>query len=79
MAGPLDTELETFEKHREQLLAKAEGKYALIHKRKVVGIFETEAAAIAHGYKHLGPVPFLVKQILQVETPVTFVSGLLGI
>ena len=79
MPGLLDIELETYEKHREELLARAEGKYALVHQGEIIGIFETKMDAIAQGYERLGPVPFLVKQVLRVDTPLNFVSRLLGI
>lgn len=79
MPGLLDVELETFEKHREELLGRAEGKYVLIHQGEIICILETKADAIAQGYERLGDVPFLVKQILKVENPLNFVSSLLDV
>jgi len=35
--------------------------------------------AISAGYSNFGNVPFLVKQILKVEMPVSFVSNLLAV
>jgi hypothetical protein len=75
----LDVELKTYEKHREELLGSAEGKFALIRGDEVVGVFDSKMDAIAQGYKHFGNVPFLVKQVLKVEVPQDFVSNHLGI
>ena len=73
-ANVLKKELETFESHKGELLGKGSGKYVLIKGDKVVDIFENQADAIAAGYKQFGNVPFLVKQILEIETPVNFYS-----
>jgi hypothetical protein len=72
----LEPELETFERHRDELLGKAEGKFVLIFREQIVGIFDTQNDAIQHGYRTLGNTPFLVKQILKVETPQNFISNL---
>ena len=72
----LDPELKTFERHRDELLGKAEGQFVLIHRDQIVGIFDTQNDAIQHGYRALGNTPFLVKQVLKIETPQNFVSNL---
>jgi hypothetical protein len=77
MTQVLEKERETYEKHQAELLATDEGKYVLIHGDQVHGTFDTEMDAIHAGYDHLGNVPFLVKQIVRVETPVTFGGGVL--
>jgi len=79
MTQLLDTEWETYKHHREELLGQAEGKYVLIRGDEIVGIFNSKGDAIAQGYERFGNVPFLVKEIVKVETPQNFVSGLLGI
>ena len=71
----LDTELATYEKHRDELLGKAEGRYALIKGTQVDGVFESRSDAIMIGYQKFGNVPFLVKQIIRVEAPQRFVSN----
>jgi hypothetical protein len=73
---PLQQELETFEAHRTELMGRAAGKYALIHKDQLVDVFDTEADAIRDGYRQFGNVPFLVKKIEPVDTPDRFVSNL---
>lgn len=79
MAKALETELSTYERHRERLLGTAEGKFVLIRNEEVVGVYNSKMDAIAQGYQKFGNVPFLVKQILKVETPLDFSSTLLGI
>lgn len=75
----LDQELETYERHRERLLQDSEGKYVLIYRDDVITVFESKNDAITEGYRRLGNVPFLVKEIVQVEIPARFVSNLLAI
>lgn len=75
----LDKELKTFDQQRETLLGSAEGKFVLIKDNVVVGIYDSKMDAIAQGYQQFGNVPFLVKQILKIETPQNFVSSLLRV
>ncbi len=75
----LQAELETYERHRHELLGKSEGKFVLIYNDEIVGVFESKADAIKQGYERFGNVPFLVKQILKVEIPQNFVSSLLRV
>jgi hypothetical protein len=77
--APLDQEQRTYEQHRHELLAQAPGKFALIHSDEVVEVFDTKADAIAAGYGRFGNAPFLVKEIVAVETPQNFVSNQLAI
>ena len=79
MAELLEKELETYMQNRDHLLATSEGKFVLVHGDKVIGTYDTEGDAIAEGYKQFGNVPFLVRQILTIETPQNFVSGLLAL
>ena len=79
MATLLDAELETYEKNRESLLESAEDKFVLIKGGQIVGVYESEMDAITQGYRQLGHVAFLVKQVLKVETPLNLMSGLLGV
>ena len=75
----LDTELKAYEQNRDHLLGTAEGKFVLIHNDQVVGVYDSKMDAINAGYQQFGNVPFLVKQIVKVETPHNFISNLLGI
>jgi hypothetical protein len=77
MKTPLDRELAAYEQHRGELLAAAEGKYVLIHGDEVAGVYESQADAIAEGYRQFGNVPFLVKEVARIEVPQRIISGLL--
>jgi hypothetical protein len=79
MAHVLETELKTYEKHRDELLATHEGEFVLIHGEQIYDTFESQRDAINTGYRQYGNVPFLVKKIERFETPVTFGGGMLGI
>jgi len=79
MTEILATELKTYEQHRNELLRTAEGKFVLIRGIEVVGVYESQMDAIAEGYRRFGNVPFLVKQIVQVEVPLNFSTHHLGI
>lgn len=79
MTQILDAELKTYERERDRLLATAEGSFTLVRGDAVVGVYESEMDAISEGYRRFGNVPFLVRQIVRIETPLNFVSGLLGV
>lgn len=79
MAGLLDTELETFDAHRQELLGRALGKFVLIRGDEVFDVYDSKPDAIASGFKRFGNVPFLVKQVLAVEAPQNFISNHLAI
>ncbi|HYC91635.1 MAG TPA: hypothetical protein VEO54_20620 [Thermoanaerobaculia bacterium] len=75
----LETELRFFNQHRTRLLQDASGKFALIKGESVIGIFDSDTAAIRHGYQTLGNVPFLVKKVTEVDIPLNFTSFHLGV
>lgn len=75
----LETELEYFNKHRTELLASDAARFALVKGDALIGVFDTETAAIRHGYQTFGNVPFLVKQITEADIPLTFTSFNLGV
>jgi hypothetical protein len=75
----LDPELATYEQHRSELLDAHAGQWVLIRGQEIAGTFDTQNDAIADGYRRFGNVPFLVKQILAVETPEFFTSNLIAL
>ncbi len=79
MTEVLTEELKTYEANLDSLLGSHDGKFVLIHGEKVLGTFDSQMDAIAWGYRELGNVPFLVKQVLKVDVPLSFVSNLLGV
>ncbi len=74
MSMMLDEEMQIFEERKSALLSAAEGKFVLIKENCVLGVFETQAEAIEEGYRRLGNVPFLTREIAEREIPegVTF-------
>ena len=74
----LDVEINTYEQHKEGLLGTSEGKFVLIHGWNVVDIYDSKWDEIRQGYKQFGNVPFLVKQVVEVETPQNYTSNLLA-
>lgn len=79
MADLLKKELQTYEARKAELIGKYEGKFALIKDADVLGVFDTKLDAIRQGYERFGRVPFLVKQIIEIEMPQHFTSNLLGV
>lgn len=75
----LKKELETYEAHKNELLAKSKGKFVLIKGDKVIDVFNDWMDAIAQGYKQFGYVPLLVKEIVEVEIPISFSSPIVRI
>ena len=79
MAGDLLREEQaTYEEHRAELLRSARGRWVLIHGRRVLGTFESQRDAVDQGYRTVGLVPFLVKQVIEVEMPVQFASNVIS-
>jgi len=74
----LEKELATYESHKEELLKTGKGKYALIKDDKVVGTFDTASDAVHQGYESFGLTAFLVKEIVEVDTPQNFTSNLIA-
>lgn len=62
----LEQEIETYKEHLPSLLLE-EGKFALIHGKELVGLFDTYADALSAGYERFGTGQFLVKQIQAIE------------
>jgi len=66
MTDPLEQDLAKYQEILPTLSA-SEGKYAVIFKGELKGIFETYADALGCGYKEAGLQPFLVKRIATTE------------
>lgn len=68
MPERLKTELETFELHKQELLAAHHGKFVLIRGAEIVGIWDTYEDALKSGYEKYGiSEPFLVTRISGIE------------
>ncbi|MFH1689278.1 MAG: hypothetical protein ABIE42_03465 [Candidatus Eisenbacteria bacterium] len=79
MSEILSKELKAYDANHAELLVSHEGQFVVIHDDDLLGTFDTQMDAIATGYRELGNVPFLVKQITKVDVPLSFVSNLLGV
>lgn len=75
----LKQELETYETHKAALLGTDRGKFVLIKGDRVVDTFVSEEDAIKAGYNTFGNVPFLVKEIIEIEVPANFTSYLIAV
>ena len=70
----LDKELTAFDNLRTGMLARSQGKYALLYGDRLVEVFNSRLDAINHGYHELGNVAFLVKKIVREDPPSSFFS-----
>lgn len=61
---PLAGALATFAQRQGELLqAGHAGKWVLIYRDDVAGVFESRQQGLAHGYRQFGNVPFLVHEV----------------
>jgi hypothetical protein len=72
-ADHLKAELETYEKHKDELAVKDEGSCVLIQGASIAGTWSTYEDALKAGYEKFGLSGFLVKQIKKIE-PIHFIS-----
>lgn len=56
-----------YEQQLPRLLQNDEGKYALIRQAEIVGVLESEDAAMTAGYERFGASDFLVKEVLRSD------------
>lgn len=78
MTDLLQKEIATYTAQKNVLVGTSRGKFVLIKGEQMLDIFDVKIDAIRQGYERLGDVPFLVKQVVEVETPQNFTSNLLG-
>lgn len=67
-----EEELKTYEAHKDELVAKGDGKYVLIQGSELAGIWETYEDALQAGYGRYGLKPFFVRKIEGIEGIHTF-------
>jgi hypothetical protein len=79
MSELLKREIKTYNAHKAELLRQSKGRYVLVKGDRIVGTFDSELDAVHRGYERFGNVPFLVKQVVEVEVPLDFTSSLLGV
>lgn len=77
MEKTLEKELKCFNDNLPKLLSTARNKYVLVHGDEIVETFESKEDAIKAGYERVGIVPFLVKQVKELEDTYNFTSTLI--
>ena len=60
-------ETAAYEAKKAELVTLCEGKFALFKGTEFAGTFDTNNAAYAAGIAKFGNVPFLIKQVRQVD------------
>jgi hypothetical protein len=76
--NPLQTELEYFQKHKQEYLKLYHGQFVLIKGEKFAGAFTTEAEAYQAGLEKFGNEPFLIKQVLDDDGTVSYPALMVG-
>jgi hypothetical protein len=75
----LEKELAAYEAAKPGLLPQELSRFVLIRDGQLVDTFDAESDAITAGYQRFGNVPFLVKQVTEVECPINILSDLLAL
>lgn len=70
--NPLQTELEYFQKHRQEYQKLYKGQFVLIKGETFAGTYTTEAEAYQAGLEKFGNQPFLIKQVLDDDGTVSY-------
>ena len=66
---PLAKELETYRRELPNLLREHAGEFVLIHGEEVDSFWKSEDEGYTAGCERFGIEPFLVKQVVEKETP----------
>ena len=74
----LQTELQFYEKNKQEYLKLYKGQFVLIKGEKLVGAFTTDAEAYKAGLEQFGNKPFLIKQVLEGDTKVSYPALTVG-
>jgi len=69
--GPLDVEIRTYDRMKNKLLQKHNGKFVVIKGTKLYGVFLSFENAAYHGVAKFGNTPMLIRQVLR-QQPVYF-------
>jgi hypothetical protein len=63
----LESEIKFFEEHREELLVRAPGKFALIKGAEYIDTFDNAENAYREGARRFPRQPFLIQEILPTD------------
>jgi len=66
----LESDMEWFEKNRQQLLAEYRCQWAVIFHQQLLGVFPTFSEAFREGTARTGSTNILIQPILDVDEPV---------
>jgi hypothetical protein len=76
---PLQTELEYFEKNKQEYLRLYKGQFVLIKGENFAGAFTTDAEAYRAGLEKFGNKPFLIKQVLDEDETISYPALTVGV
>ncbi len=76
---PLQTELEYFEKNKQEYLKLYKGQFVLIKGENFAGAFTTDAEAYRAGLEKFGNKPFLIKQVLDEDETISYPALTVGV
>jgi hypothetical protein len=77
--NPLQTELEYFQKHKQEYLKLYKNQFVLIKGEEFAGAFTTDAEAYKAGLEKFGNEPFFIKQVLEDDGTVSFPALTIGV
>ncbi len=63
----LVAELKAYERMKEELLRKYEGKVVVIKDGQVIGVYDSEEEAFRDVVERFGPIPVLIKRVTREE------------
>jgi len=75
----LQTELNYFNKQRQEWLNTYENQYALVKGEELIGTYTTEAEAYKAGLEKVGNQPFLIKQVVKEDKEISYPALSLGV
>jgi hypothetical protein len=74
----LQTELKFYQKNKREYLKLYKGQFVLIKGEKFDRAFTTDAEAYKAGLEQFGNQPFLIKQVLEDDTKVSYPALTVG-
>ena len=74
----LHKELSYYEKHKPEYLKLYKGQFVLIKGEQLVQAFTTDQEAYRAGLEKFGNQPFLIKQVLEDDTKVSYPALTVG-
>jgi hypothetical protein len=75
----LQAELHFYEKNKQEYLKLYKGQFVLIKDETLLGAFTTDAEAYKAGLEQFGNQPFLIKQVLEDDTKVSYPALTVGV